>query len=173
MTRNYEEYYIWMEDYNLTYVYIPKIACTSWKLYLWQLEGNEIDERINYKTVHNPEIVKLHYLNRSRDEHRQLWEEKVEDGKIEIMSVVREPKARLLSAYINKFEKHKNKDSVFTKSIKPLIQRHSGISEDIIPSFRSFIEWIVNSDDIETNNGHWLPYSRILKNHSNKVRLFS
>ena len=172
MANKYEEYYIWIKDYNLTYVYIPKIACTSWKLYLWQLEGNKIDERVNYKTVHNPEIVKLEYLNRSVGEQKQLWEEKVKSGEIEILSVIREPKARLISAYINKFEKHKNKDSVFTQSIKPLIQAHSGISEDVMPSFKNFVEWIVDSDDIETNNGHWLPYSKILENHSKRVRLF-
>ena len=58
---------IWLRNKNIAFIYIPKVACTSWKLFLWQMIDREITDQVTYKTIHNSKKVDLPYVGKMQN----------------------------------------------------------------------------------------------------------
>ena len=155
---------IWLKDQDIAFVYIPKVACTSWKIFLWQVLGNPLTENITYKTIHDSKIVNLPYVGKMENSEKNRFIEKLSSGKIECCTMVREPKARVLSAYLDKILFHKNPHSSFSKAILPKIKSYNNLSSEEKPSFLDFLRWnrYIHTEQRMEMNDHWRPMTEIL-----------
>ena len=158
------EHCIWLKEENLAFIYIPKVACTSWKIFLWQLMGNELTPEITYKSVHNGQILALPYVNNMPEESRLEFSEGVESGGIQCCAMIREPKSRVLSGYLDKVLNHKNPNSSFSLIILPVIRKYHGLEKDQRPTFLEFLEWnkSIKEEQGHDLNDHWRQMTEII-----------
>jgi hypothetical protein len=153
---------IWLRDHKAAFVYLPKVACTSWKLYLWQALGHALPSGFDYRHVHDTATLPLPYVT-TLPTHSQLsFREDLSHGTIATYAVIREPKARILSAYLDKIEHHANPRSYFSTVVIPEIQHAAGLDAATRPSFASFLAWIADQPDRHALNDHWRPMTSIL-----------
>ena len=167
-----EHHTIWIREYNLCFVYIPKVACTSWKIFLWKIMGGEIQEGSGYTKIHDPDQIRLPYLYKIEESQRKELADNLEEGKTKIMAIVRDPYSRLISAYLNKIKNHENQNSKFTRQIIPSIQDFAELDRSIRPSFSDFIYWLEQSKSKHVQNDHWLPMTNILKWNPENINKF-
>lgn len=153
---------IWLREHKAAFVYIPKVACTSWKLYLWQALGNPLPDSFNYRQVHDSASLALPYVATLSDERQQEFQTELNNGAIKTYAVIREPKARILSAYLDKIWHHTNPNSHFSRVVIPDIQRFAGLDANSRPSFQTFLSWINAHTDPSSLNDHWQPMTTIL-----------
>lgn len=159
---------IWLEEHDITFVFIPKVACTSWKLFIWQLKQNQIPKTLTYKDIHNRRVIKLPYVNEMSEEKIKIYKKEIQSKKCTISAVIRDPYERILSAYLDKIQFHANKDSIFSKYILTEIQAYFHLTDNTRPSFGQFLEWIMSTKDVEKLNDHWRPYVRLIGSNSYK-----
>ena len=154
---------IWLREFNIAVIYIPKTACTSWKLFLGRaLDNQKINSDITYGDVHNKNVFFLPYIAQLESNERDEYVEKVKHGEINFTSIVREPKTRLLRAYLDKILLHKNKESIFSKKILPDIQKYIGIQTEIKPTLEEFLIWLRDNSNSYTKNEHWRPATELM-----------
>ena len=155
---------IWIKNKNIAFVYIPKVACTSWKIFLWQMMDREITHQVTYKTIHNSKIVNLPYVGKMQDAEKGEFLAKVKNQEIECCTMIREPKARVLSAYLDKILFHKNPESSFSKILLPEIREYHHLDASRRPSFHEFLAWnrYISIEKGLMMNDHWQPMSEIL-----------
>ena len=154
---------IWFREQRVAFVYIPKTACTSWKLHLWRLSNGRKSHRcLTYAEVHNRKIVELPYLDTMTLREQDEFYGGVNEKEIDIVCILREPRSRILSAYIDKVKEHKNKNSLFTKQVIPSIKKTNNSEGAERPSFYEFLKWIDRSDNEFCDNEHWKPATNIL-----------
>lgn len=167
---------IWFKEQRVAFVYIPKTACTSWKLHLWRLSNGVKSERfLTYAEVHNRKIVELPYLDTMNLAEQDEFYRGINDKEIDIVCILREPRSRILSAYIDKVKEHKKKNSLFAKHVIPSIKKINNNEKDKRPTFYEFLKWVKSSENEFCDNEHWKPATRILGlrnymfgvNHSN------
>lgn len=91
-----------IEEYNLIFFPIPKVACTEFKLLFHRMMGLPFELPANGEvhTIQNPKLNKLKTLG-----DYPLWkaEEMMNSPQYTKATFVREPKERILSAFLNKF----------------------------------------------------------------------
>jgi len=138
-----------LEEYKLIFVTIPKVACTEWKRMFMRMTENPhwCNEDIN---VHYPEINHVPYLSQYSIEEATAMMISPEWTKAVF---VREPKERVLSAFLDKavYEKSFFK----TKCCRNLKDDHA--KQDCIrdmTSFPSFLHYVTNYPT-ECWNPHW------------------
>lgn len=153
---------IWLEEIDCAFVYIPKTACTSWKLFLWQLRGNIINKKLSYSNVHNDSKLKLPYVYKMSRSKQEEFVGKLEKQEINVCSVVREPYSRVLSGYLDKVLLHSNPNSLFSKLIIPEIKKYHAIDVNTAPSFLQFLQWNHDIRMKEQLNDHWRPATELL-----------
>ena len=155
---------IWIEDKRIVFIFIPKVACTSWKLLLWQLLGNQLTEEITYKTVHNGQDLALPYVGKMEKKKQEEFVQEVKNNRLNICGMIREPKARVLSGYLDKVLNHCNPNSSFSRIVIPSIREQQGIEDDRRPTFLEFLKWNLHNDSIrkEQMNDHWRQMHKIL-----------
>ena len=158
---------IWMEEIGSAFIYIPKTACTSWKLFLWQLNGNTLSSEISYSNVHNENTIKLPYVYKMNRNRQEEFVNELNKGKISVCSVVREPYSRVLSGYLDKILKHKNPNSSFSRLIIPEIKRYHDLEDSTAPTFLQFLQWNHEKKGKELLNDHWRPATELLGLHEN------
>ena len=107
---------MWFRDQNFAFIYIPKVACTSWKLFLSLLNGYQSNETLKYSDVHDKRTLRLPFVAGLSQEHRESFLRLLLERKISCRTVIRDPKKRILSAYLDKILFHSNKNSYFSKS---------------------------------------------------------
>ena len=140
------------------FCYIPKIACTSWKQVLIYLSGNSSasePQEIRSGIHTSRHLVRLSKY--SMEEIRQ---------KLETYSkylFVRHPFARLLSAYINKFDNSKNTHypkKIGYEIIKKYRANPSNESSTfgLDVTFEEFIEYLLDLRSDRRIDDHWAPY---------------
>lgn len=74
------EHSIWFQEQDFAFIYLPKVACTAWKLHLWQASGHAIAADLNYYDVHNPGRLALPYVAEMPKEQQQAYLHKLEKG---------------------------------------------------------------------------------------------
>lgn len=155
------EHTIWLRDHQAAFVYLPKVACTSWKLFLGEALGLT-RETITYANVHNGAALPLPYLSNESSKEQQRFYTEVGNGTIKLFSVLREPRERALSAYLDKIQLHNNPNSYFSQTVLPEIQEFHGLSTGAIPDFAQFLEWIQANRSSHCSNDHWKPMCQLL-----------
>ena len=158
------EHSIWFQEQNFAFLYLPKVACTSWKLFLWQACGHAIPVNLEYRDVHNPLRLGLPYVGRMPKEQQQTFLHKLAHGQMTAMAVIRNPRVRVLRAYLDKILFHNNPKSIFSRSVLPAIQKTMGLTADQRPSFEQFLRWNQTQPDVVKWNDHWRPMVHLLGN---------
>jgi len=158
------EHSIWYEAQDFAFIYLPKVACTAWKLFLWQASGHAIPADLQYKDVHNPNCLVLPYVGQMPKERQQVYLQKLDQGQLTAMAVIRNPFSRILSAYLDKILYHENPRSQLSLSALPATQNSFGLTSDQRPSFEQFLRWIKAQPDTQQWNSHWRPMVQFLGN---------
>ena len=153
---------IWLRSQAAVFVYLPKVACTSWKLHLAAALGVQAHQEISYKTLHNPEALPLPYVARLSEPERQQFNSQQQSSDFRYFTVMRDPRERAVSAYRDKILLHANPQSFFSLQVLPSIQAHAGLADGSKPSFEQFLRWLQESPDPATQNDHWCPMTRLL-----------
>lgn len=100
--RDWWEKPVVVEEYSLIFFPLPKVACTEFKLLFHRMMGLEytLPSIGNVHRIQNPSVNKLKTL----DEY-PIWkaEEMLNSEQYKKAVFVREPKERILSAFLNKF----------------------------------------------------------------------
>ena len=153
---------IWLECCDSAFVYLPKVACTSWKLFLAECLQGTLPANLAYRDVHNPLQLPLPVVGLMATEQQQVFVHKLLAGNIQLLAVWREPRQRILSAYLDKIVRPPNPSSVFAQIIRPAIQVHHQLAADTSPSFLQFLQWLAAQAHPMCNNDHWKPMNQLL-----------
>ena len=92
--------FIYDEARNFIFVYVPKVSCTNWKSILRYLAG--FDNYLDSRLAHDKQNGGLRYLELNGPDAPD-WGV-VKDASVPKYAFVRDPYARVLSAYLNKVE---------------------------------------------------------------------
>ena len=153
---------IWIEQRQVAFVYLPKVACTSWKLFFAYALNLTFPENLDYEQVHHPIIFPLPYVGGMMDEAQERFLLQLESGKIQLYAMVRNPRQRILSAYLDKIALHCPPGSFFDYNVIPAIQLWAGLDSGQCPSFEQFLGWINTDDSMFTQDNHWMPMVDLL-----------
>ncbi|WP_226422846.1 sulfotransferase family 2 domain-containing protein [Synechococcus sp. MU1611] len=158
------EHSIWLKDKGIVFIFIPKVACTSWKIFLWQVMGRQLTSNITYKTVHNGQELPLPYVSNMHEMDKIVFRQKLRDGELKVCGMIREPKARVLSGYLDKVLHHRNPNSSFSRIVIPSILSQQEITEERRPTFLEFLNWNIHTNLIKGKqmNDHWRQMHQIL-----------
>ncbi len=145
-------------DRKIVYLSIPKCACSSIKFMLRKNYGdNEIDIR---KDVHN--ITQSSLINYEKIVEQKSFARFLTEENPFVFSVLRCPKERILSTYLNKFCSKKEPQGTTDRLLfgaqlfKFKIQRDELLRKIDNMSFKDFLEIIKNQSDFAKNE-HWRP----------------
>ena len=153
---------IWLRQQRAAFIYLPKVACTSWKLFLGRALCLADGTAITYANVHDGAALALPYLSSCSAEEQQTFYTELDRGGLALYSVIREPKERALSAYLDKIFLHKNPHSFFSTTVLPSIQSFHGLDTATIPDFAQFLRWIQAEQSRHCSNDHWRPMTKLL-----------
>ena len=148
-------------DNKVIYLSIPKCGCSSLKYFLRRNYGEDETKLENIQSIHDMDdssIINYELLTLISSLKDFLY-----TNKVFLFSVVRCPKERILSAYLNKFKlniketKNKQRHVDFTRQLfgykinnEDLIQKITNLS------FKNFLEIISTQSHLEMNE-HWRP----------------
>lgn len=162
-------------DKKIIYLSIPKCACSSIKYFLRKNYGDDISEI--KENVHDISNSKL--LNYSKITRENSLKEILSKSKFFIFSVIRSPKERVLSAYLNKFHTEgepwrTQSRLIFGRSLFKGYLSDSDLLDKIENlSFKRFLKIIYNQKNIEKNE-HWRPMkSQLIGLPLNKLNLYT
>ncbi len=153
---------IWLRQANLAFVYLPKVACTSWKLFLAQALHGSLPADLSYADVHLPKRLALPLVALMASHEQEQFHQGVQQGAIALVAMLREPRARILSAYLDKIENRPNPRSYFRTVVRPAIQAFHGLPTERIPTFLQFLQWIQAAEHPASANDHWQPMHQLL-----------
>jgi hypothetical protein len=153
---------LWLEAGTTAFVYLPKVACTSWKLFFAQALHGALPADLAYRTVHDPAALQLPLVGAMVPERQRAFAQQLDAGEIALVAMVREPRQRVLSAYLDKIVHPPNPQSYFALEVRPAIQRQHGLAADATPSFLQFLQWLAAGTHPGCRNDHWQPMSQLL-----------
>jgi hypothetical protein len=153
---------IWLEGCNSAFVYLPKVACTSWKLFLAEGLHGALPADLAYRDVHNPVQLPLPVVGQMPTGQQRAFVQQLTAGEIQLLAMWRDPRRRILSAYLDKIVRPPNPTSVFAQTIRPAIQAHHHLPADSTPSFLQFLQWLGDATHAGCSNDHWKPMSQLL-----------
>lgn len=156
------EHTIWIERHALAFVYIPKVACTSWKLFFYQYLYGGLPAGLAYSQVHDAEKLPLPYVSILNSTQYATYQHAVANHGATFFSVIRDPIQRVLSAFLDKILYHTNTRSFFSECVIPEIFAHHSLSNVKKPTFLQFLQWLTESESSHVDNDHWRPMTRIL-----------
>jgi hypothetical protein len=152
--------FIYMEDLNFTFAYVPKVACTNWKAIFRKMNGagDWLDPSIGHDNMRSG----LH-----------VFAPEQEAGLLEssdaLYAMVRSPFSRSLSAYLSKIQGTLNeseKNPYFYKVVEDVEGFRSGSLDSVVfpqISFDVFLLWLRDSGSPLTSNEHWASQSDLLR----------
>ena len=162
---SYPEYtYLINRKYGFVYCPIYKVACSSFKKLILQInEPEKFKETMTTLSGFQFHIYMDHAYSLFRytaEEVAQIWQ----DDKYFKFTFVRNPWNRLVSAYLNKFMQSSIKP--FTKEVIKSVHEQQGLTPDYETSitFKQFINYLIVTED-EVLNGHWKPQYLFLGNN--------
>lgn len=139
------------DEHRFLYCYVPKVACSNWKRVLKVLNGALGSVKVNIKMDHKSDLVFLGSLKPDEIRYRLQHYFK--------FMFVREPMARLLSAYRNKFgeiESYQKKYGVeIVKRYRSAYVKDSNVAGDDV-TFGEFVRYLLDEDSKRMNE-HWMP----------------
>lgn len=153
---------IWLSAHGAAFVYLPKVACTSWKLFLARALHLPLPASLPLADVHNRTLVPLPYVDRLSSDKQQRFNQDLQSGRICLLAVIREPRERVLSAYLDKIWLHRNPLSHFSQVVLPEIRKALKLDDDARPSFLEFLNWVQGQQSSTCTNDHWHPQSALL-----------
>jgi hypothetical protein len=150
----------WFQEVRAAFVFLPKVACTSWKLFLAEALHGRLPCEVTYRNVHRVDLLGLPLVASMPEPEQRLFRQ--EAGRsIELMAMVREPRSRILSAYLDKFINRTDRQN-FGTVIRPAIQAHHGLPPEQLPSFLQFLQWVASDTHPDCANDHWRPMAQLL-----------
>ncbi|MCJ8743582.1 hypothetical protein PDJAM_G00095600 [Pangasius djambal] len=143
------------EKHRFLYCYVPKVACSNWKRVLKVLSGALADVHVQVKMDHHADLLFLSDFSPEEIRHRLHHYFK--------FMFVREPMARLLSAYRNKFGEikayqHKYGAEIIRRYRKGYAKNAKVAGDDV--TFAEFVRYLLD-EDLERMNEHWMPISNL------------
>lgn len=154
------EHSIWLKNHDLAFIYIPKVACTTWKIYFAQVLGLQTPS--SYAEIHSGDRLPLPYVSGMPSNQQELFTHKIRESELEIVAIIREPKERILSAYLDKIYHHKNPNSYFSSQVIPSLKRFAKTRDHSMLSLELFLDWLAESNCPHTRNDHWRPMCSLL-----------
>eukprot|EP00189_Rhodosorus_marinus_P000114 CAMPEP_0113956450 /NCGR_PEP_ID=MMETSP0011_2-20120614/2075_1 /TAXON_ID=101924 /ORGANISM="Rhodosorus marinus" /LENGTH=548 /DNA_ID=CAMNT_0000966611 /DNA_START=50 /DNA_END=1696 /DNA_ORIENTATION=- /assembly_acc=CAM_ASM_000156 len=141
------------ETLKAMYCPLPKIACSNWKSLFRKLEG--FKDYKNLALAHDKANSGLKYLKDYTEEEALKM---VQDPEWLKFVFVRDPASRLLSAYLDKFDRRELDSPEFIKFFDQLLgfQYRKNAVELFMPSFEEFIMYVGRQNDFDMNE-HWAP----------------
>lgn len=158
------ENFIHMRDFNFVFAYIPKVACTNWKILFRYLNGetNYLDNQL----AHDRQRSGLtHLKDLAKDDYMRL----LSDKSTSRYSFVRNPYSRALSAYTNKLSGyaegtsalcHRNYFCAIFREIDEWRRVERPDKPEV--TFSVFLDWIEHSRSATAKNEHWRPQYEII-----------
>ncbi|XP_078602836.1 carbohydrate sulfotransferase 14-like [Branchiostoma floridae x Branchiostoma japonicum] len=144
------------DEYRFLYCYVPKVACTTWKRVISVLEGRFSDPE------HIPmDMYKFHQQNWTYLSHYPAASVAYRLQHYYKFMFVRDPLARLVSAFRDKFERRMETFSL--KEAWTILEKYrpSPISETDVShpniTFHEFVQYVVDTAP-RSMNQHWRPY---------------
>ncbi len=139
------------DEHRFLYCYVPKVACSNWKRVLKVLSGTLANVDVKVKMDHRADLVFLSDFPPEEIRHRLRHYFK--------FMFVREPMARLLSAYRNKFgeiEAYQRKygAEIIRRYRKGYAKDKKIAGNDV--TFTEFVRYLLDEDP-ERMNEHWMP----------------
>ncbi len=153
---------IWLKPHNAAFVYLPKVACTSWKLFLARALQLSLPNPLPLAQVHDRQAVPLPYVAWMPAAEQQEFRAQLEAGTITVLGVVREPRRRVLSAYLDKIWLHANPHSHFSLVVLPELREQLGLQHQERPTFLQFLCWVQAGQSANSRNDHWCPMVDLL-----------
>jgi hypothetical protein len=146
------------------FAYVPKVACTNWKCVMRRLAGH--DDWLDSRLAHDETAGGLHYLALPGPERDLL-----QDPSIPKYAMVRNPYARVLSAYLNKVESRLPPGSLppgdhfdrIVQDIESFRQRMLDPRTYPAVDFEVFLLWLQDGTSPFTRDEHWARQSAILR----------
>lgn len=153
-------------DKRILYFSIPKCACSTVKVFLRTLYGqNPAEARQNPHSVENNPLLNYSHLDGDQ-ELNQL----IEDKSVFKFSIIRDPRSRVLSAYKNKFIDAPI--DVRKGFLRRLALGKEYLDGNKVLSFDDFLKIISNQSSLDMNE-HWRPMAfQLLGLGPQKVKLF-
>ena len=155
-------------DKKILYFSIPKCACSTIKLFLRTLYGQNLEEaRQNIHSIENTPLLNYSHLDGDQELTRLI-----NDKSVFKFSAIRDPRSRVYSAYKNKFiDESKDMQKIFLRQLNGIDKKYLNGTETI--SFPYFLELISLQTPLEMNE-HWRPMcSQLLGLSPNEVKLYS
>lgn len=139
------------DEHRFLYCYVPKVACSNWKRVLKVLSGALANVDVKVKMDHRADLLFLSDFSPEEIRHRLRHYFK--------FMFVREPMARLLSAYRNKFgeiEAYQRKygAEIIRRYRKGYAKDKKIAGNDV--TFTEFVRYLLDEDP-ERMNEHWMP----------------
>lgn len=150
----------WFEACNTAFVFLPKVACTSWKLFFAEALHGPLPEDLGYRTVHQVARLGLPLVDAMPPEKQQAFCAQAGD-RIALVAMLRDPRERILSAYLDKFINRTDRQT-FGTVIRPAIQAYHGLPDEQLPTFLHFLQWLAAGAHPECTNDHWRPMHQLL-----------
>jgi hypothetical protein len=149
--------FIYNEERDFIFAYVPKVACTNWKSLLRYMAGHE--NWLDNKLAHDEVNSGLKYLDLKTDDAQLLRSPIVKK-----FTMVRNPYSRVLSAYLNKVELHlpprhqTEGEDHFYKVVRSIDKfRREKLDVSAFPkiNFEVFLLWLRDSGSLFVNDEHW------------------
>lgn len=161
--RNYDNF-IYFPHLDAVFCFVPKVACTGWKMAARRLMGEQDWE--NPRLAHDRKRCGLRFLSAQRNADLNS----IQNSSLRL-GMVRNPYSRLLSAYLDKVERRLDNalldlspDGDYWWQVVHAIERFrcdelQGKSRSI--TFKIFLQWLQQSNHEAVNNNHWAPQAKL------------
>nr|XP_061834132.1 carbohydrate sulfotransferase 14-like [Nerophis lumbriciformis] len=140
------------DKYGFLYCYVPKVACSNWKRVLKVLNGALENVEVKGKMDHQHDLVFLASMKPEEIRYRLKHYFK--------FMFVRDPMARLLSAYRNKFGEIESYQKKYGVEIIKRYRKGRPLDNSLITgddvTFAEFVHYLLD-EDAEHMNEHWMP----------------
>lgn len=149
------------EKYPFLFVETPKCACSTMKKIVAHIEGKEIPRVHVWKettldmSLHSRAVHPVKNLNLFAPKQIKHI---LTSPNVTRFCVVRNPYARLLSAWADKI---RQKEPAYQKYWE-IIATFNGKRPDVCPDFEDFVNWVTSVHEEEVVDPHWKPMKKIL-----------
>ncbi|WP_337660038.1 sulfotransferase family protein [Anderseniella sp. Alg231-50] len=156
--------FIYNEDSEIIFAYVPKVACTNWKSLLRYMAGHQ--DWLNQKLVHDKVAGGLRYLDLTGADADLL-----SCPNIRKYAMVRDPYSRVLSAYLNKVESRlaprieapfEDHFHTVVRDIDAFRRKKLGARQFPRIDFEVFLRWLQQGGSVYTQDEHWTSQSVLL-----------
>lgn len=148
-------------NHDWLFVETPKAACTTIKWLLAELDGCEVPRSHSGRittlamTVHQRNRYSMANLLDLPPTHIETL---LTSNKVVRFCVVRNPYARLVSAWADKIRQQEPSHA----HLWAAINAHTGQPPDVCPSFTHFVQWLCQTQNPQTCDPHWRSQTALL-----------